>query len=167
MTAIRLLKEGFHVIATVIVGYAMFLFILFCLISSYHWYSFSESDKELLTRDVPREYSDKLHVLVLDITKEDQIFEMYHFHIYRLVILILRLASVQTYLSSNSLSLYALINNAGVGVLGPIETVDWEKWKWGMNVNFFGHVLMTRTFLPLLREGKEKCDVFICTMELI
>ena len=50
--------------------------------------------------------------------------------------------------------LYALVNNAGVGMLGPVESLPVEQWRWVMDVNVIGTVAMTRAFLPsLLRRG--------------
>lgn len=47
-----------------------------------------------------------------------------------------------------------LINNAGIAVSGPAMHVDLEDWKRQFEVNFFGLVEVTRTFLPLLGARK-------------
>lgn len=50
--------------------------------------------------------------------------------------------------------LRALVNNAGVGVLGPMEMLDTEDWRWVMEVNVIGTMAVTRALLPsLLRSG--------------
>ena len=48
----------------------------------------------------------------------------------------------------------ALINNAGYGVFGALEDLSEEQLRRQFEVNFFGAALLTRTFLPLLREAK-------------
>ncbi|CAF1085634.1 unnamed protein product [Rotaria sordida] len=46
--------------------------------------------------------------------------------------------------------LHALVNNAGIGIGGYIDWTKLEFMHKIMNVNFFGHVAMTKKFLPLL-----------------
>jgi NAD(P)-dependent dehydrogenase (short-subunit alcohol dehydrogenase family) len=48
--------------------------------------------------------------------------------------------------------LSGLVNNAGIGVLGPVEYVPIERLRRQLEVNFIGHVAVTQAFLPLLRE---------------
>ncbi len=50
--------------------------------------------------------------------------------------------------------LRALVNNAGVGVVGPTELLETEDWRWVLEVNVVGTVAVTRALLPsLLRSG--------------
>jgi NAD(P)-dependent dehydrogenase (short-subunit alcohol dehydrogenase family) len=49
--------------------------------------------------------------------------------------------------------LQALVNNAGVGVGGPVEYVTEEEWRWVFDVNLFGVVALTRAAIPMLRTG--------------
>jgi NAD(P)-dependent dehydrogenase (short-subunit alcohol dehydrogenase family) len=49
--------------------------------------------------------------------------------------------------------LQALVNNAGVGVGGPVEHVTEEDWRWVFDVNLFGIVALTRAAIPMLRTG--------------
>ncbi len=51
-------------------------------------------------------------------------------------------------------SLDVLINNAGFGILGPIERLSEEDLRNQMEVNFFGTVLFTQLTLPALRKTK-------------
>jgi NAD(P)-dependent dehydrogenase (short-subunit alcohol dehydrogenase family) len=51
------------------------------------------------------------------------------------------------------LGLQALVNNAGVGVGGPVEYVTDEDWRWVFDVNLFGVVALTRASIPMLRTG--------------
>ncbi|CAF1366359.1 unnamed protein product [Rotaria sp. Silwood1] len=46
--------------------------------------------------------------------------------------------------------LHALVNNAGIGTGGYIDWITLEHMHKIMDVNFFGHVAMTKKFLPLL-----------------
>jgi NAD(P)-dependent dehydrogenase (short-subunit alcohol dehydrogenase family) len=46
--------------------------------------------------------------------------------------------------------LHALVNNAGISSGGHIDWISTESMRQMMDVNFFGHVAMTKTFLPLL-----------------
>jgi len=41
-----------------------------------------------------------------------------------------------------------VINNAGVGVAGPIGQVSLEDWRWVMDINLWGVIYGCRTFIP-------------------
>ena len=47
--------------------------------------------------------------------------------------------------------LAALVNNAGVCVVGPVECVPLDHWRHQFEVNLFGAVGVTQAMLPLLR----------------
>lgn len=47
-----------------------------------------------------------------------------------------------------------LINNAGIGVGGPLEFIDLDDLRWQMEVNVIGPMAMIRAFMPLIRQGK-------------
>jgi NAD(P)-dependent dehydrogenase (short-subunit alcohol dehydrogenase family) len=47
-------------------------------------------------------------------------------------------------------SLNGLVNNAGIGVGGPIEILTDEEWRLQMDVNFFSLVTITREVMPLV-----------------
>lgn len=51
---------------------------------------------------------------------------------------------------NSTASLHALVNNAGIADGGLIDWVSLSSIRQVMDVNFFGHVAMTKTFLPLL-----------------
>ena len=53
-----------------------------------------------------------------------------------------------------------LINNAGIGVVGPVEFIDVDDIRNIFEVNVLGHIKMTQTFLPLLRKSKRPRIVF-------
>jgi NAD(P)-dependent dehydrogenase (short-subunit alcohol dehydrogenase family) len=50
--------------------------------------------------------------------------------------------------------LAGLVNNAGIGVSGPLELVPIEDLRRQLEVNVIGHVAVTQAFLPLLRIAK-------------
>ena len=50
--------------------------------------------------------------------------------------------------------LWGLVNNAGMGLGGPIEFVDSDEWRRQFEVNVFGPAAMIRSFLPLVRQAK-------------
>ena len=57
-------------------------------------------------------------------------------------------------ISSEGRGLYGLVNNAGVGVLGPLIEIDEDDLWFQMNVNVFGPYRVTKAFAPLLIESK-------------
>lgn len=56
-----------------------------------------------------------------------------------------------TEITANS-GLAGLVNNAGIGVFGPVEFVPPEGWRHQFEVNVVGHVAVTQAMLPLLRK---------------
>jgi NAD(P)-dependent dehydrogenase (short-subunit alcohol dehydrogenase family) len=50
--------------------------------------------------------------------------------------------------------LVGLINNAGVGGGGPIETTPLEEYRDVLEVNLIGQIAVTQAFLPLIRRAK-------------
>jgi NAD(P)-dependent dehydrogenase (short-subunit alcohol dehydrogenase family) len=44
----------------------------------------------------------------------------------------------------------ALVNNAGVAIMGPVEGVPVEDWRLQMEVNLIGQIAVTRALLPAL-----------------
>jgi NADP-dependent 3-hydroxy acid dehydrogenase YdfG len=46
----------------------------------------------------------------------------------------------------------ALVNNAGVMLLGPIDGADTEQWRRMVHVNIFGVLYTTHTALPIMKE---------------
>jgi len=50
--------------------------------------------------------------------------------------------------------LQGLVNNAGIGWSAPLEYQPYDHFRKVIEVNLLGHVLMTKTFLPLLRKAK-------------
>jgi len=56
-----------------------------------------------------------------------------------------------------------IVNNAGIAVSGPMETVSSEEWRKQLEVNVVGQLAVTRAVLPLLRESKGRV-VFISSV---
>ena len=50
--------------------------------------------------------------------------------------------------------LAGLVNNAGIGVSGPLELIPIEELRRQFEVNVIGHIAVTQAFLPLLRIAK-------------
>ncbi len=48
----------------------------------------------------------------------------------------------------------ALVNNAGIGVTGPLECVRLDDLRRIFEVNVFGQIAVTQQFLPLLRKAR-------------
>ncbi len=46
--------------------------------------------------------------------------------------------------------LRALVNNAGIAVNSPVETLPVDRWRKQFEVNLFGHIAMTQALLPAL-----------------
>jgi NAD(P)-dependent dehydrogenase (short-subunit alcohol dehydrogenase family) len=47
-----------------------------------------------------------------------------------------------------------LVNNAGIVVAGPVETVPLDDWRRQFETNVFGVIGVTQAFLPLLRRSR-------------
>jgi NAD(P)-dependent dehydrogenase (short-subunit alcohol dehydrogenase family) len=47
-----------------------------------------------------------------------------------------------------------LVNNAGIAVNAPVETLPMQEWHRQLEVNFFGHVAITQALLPALLAGR-------------
>ncbi len=60
-------------------------------------------------------------------------------------------------------SLDILINNAGIGATGTVETSPDEEWLSVFNVNVFGLARTSRAALPLLRKSKVAAIVNTCS----
>ncbi|MET0283008.1 MAG: SDR family oxidoreductase [Polyangiales bacterium] len=48
---------------------------------------------------------------------------------------------------------HVVINNAGVAVRSPVETIDYDAFEFVMDVNFWGVVYGSKTFLPHFRKA--------------
>ena len=66
--------------------------------------------------------------------------------------------------SEKTSTLHALVNNAGIGAGGYIDWISLDFMRRMMDVNFFGHVAMTKKFLPLLVAKEDSRVVNICSV---
>jgi NAD(P)-dependent dehydrogenase (short-subunit alcohol dehydrogenase family) len=57
----------------------------------------------------------------------------------------------------------AVVNNAGIGVGGPLEAVTTADWRNQLNVNVIGQLAVTRAVLPRLRQSRGRV-VFISSV---
>jgi NAD(P)-dependent dehydrogenase (short-subunit alcohol dehydrogenase family) len=57
----------------------------------------------------------------------------------------------------------ALVNNAGIGVGGPLELISEEELRKQFDVNVFGQIAMTRALLPALRRAQGRI-IFISSI---
>ena len=80
--------------------------------------------------------ADKLdiHVIEIDVLSEDQIN-----------------AGVEEALALSGGSIDVLINNAGIGITGPVEVQDMEATRLAFDTNVFGCQRMIRALLPVMR----------------
>jgi len=63
--------------------------------------------------------------------------------------------------------LWALVNNAGVAVGGPVEEVSSADWRRQFDINFFGWIEVIRATLPLLRKGVRAQGIYIPRVVLV
>ncbi|MDP3936793.1 MAG: SDR family NAD(P)-dependent oxidoreductase [Deltaproteobacteria bacterium] len=82
--------------------------------------------------------SDRLSPILIDVTNEGSIAAA--------------AKEVTAALGENGLA--GLVNNAGIVVSGPLEFTSMDEWRRQFEVNFFGFVAVTQTFLPLLRKAR-------------
>jgi len=63
--------------------------------------------------------------------------------------------------------LWALVNNAGVAVGGPVEGVSPADWRRQFDINFFGWIEVIRAALPLLRKGVLALGIYVPRLVLV
>lgn len=49
--------------------------------------------------------------------------------------------------------LRAVVNNAGIAVNAPVETLPLAQWRHQFDVNLFGHIALTQALLPFLHDS--------------
>ncbi|NUP09758.1 MAG: SDR family NAD(P)-dependent oxidoreductase [Polyangiaceae bacterium] len=85
-----------------------------------------------------REVHAALEPVIVDVTKPEQIAAAAE-HLGRAV---------------GEQGLFGLVNNAGIGVSGPLELLPLDELRWQFEVNVFGQIAVTQALLPLLRRAK-------------
>ncbi|CAF3074058.1 unnamed protein product [Rotaria sp. Silwood2] len=103
---------------------------------------YDPNNKDLLAKTL----SSRATVFKLDITRQEDINAAYEM------------------ISKETKVLHALVNNAGIGTGGHIDWISVELMRKVMDVNFFGHVRMTKKFLPLLISKRDSRVVNICSV---
>jgi NAD(P)-dependent dehydrogenase (short-subunit alcohol dehydrogenase family) len=95
------------------------------------------ADGEAVAADAARR-GGRVAPVLLDVTKSDQIDASG--------------ARIAEECGPNGLA--ALVNNAGIPVVGPVEALPLDRWRHQFEVNLFGQIAVTRAVLPLLRVAK-------------
>ena len=57
--------------------------------------------------------------------------------------------------------LWGIVNNAGLSTFGEVEWCNLDVYKRISEVNVFGAIRVTKTFLPLVRKAKGKSDTAV------
>ncbi|WP_169332838.1 SDR family NAD(P)-dependent oxidoreductase [Effusibacillus pohliae] len=57
-----------------------------------------------------------------------------------------------------------LIYGAAVFYLSPVETMDVQKARQSMDINYWGAVHVTQSFLPLIRKGNRKSMIYLSSL---
>ncbi|XP_045212656.2 D-beta-hydroxybutyrate dehydrogenase, mitochondrial-like [Mercenaria mercenaria] len=89
--------------------------------------------------EVLRKWSDsgRIHVVQLDVTCEESVEKL------------------RTYVQKHSPEgVWALVNNAAVNFVGDVEFCTMDQFRHVAEVNQFGVIRLTKTFLPLIRKSK-------------
>ncbi|XP_033733590.1 D-beta-hydroxybutyrate dehydrogenase, mitochondrial-like [Pecten maximus] len=78
--------------------------------------------------------SDRLHVIKLDVTKDDDVQKALEY--------------------VNATGLWAIVNNAGIYFPGDVELATVDQYKKCAEVNLYGMIRVTKAFLPPIRKSK-------------
>ncbi|MGW0436840.1 SDR family NAD(P)-dependent oxidoreductase [Micromonospora sp. NPDC003197] len=87
-------------------------------------------------RDADTIRSTGIEPVILDITKSEQV------------------EALAARVAGDSRVLHALVNNAGIQVNAPVESLPMAQWRWVFEVNLFGHIAVTQALLPALLRSK-------------
>ncbi len=101
------------------------------------------SDGEALVRAA----SPRLSPVIIDVTDARTITE----------------AAAQVEQALGDVALVGLVNNAGIGIGGPVEFLQASELRRQMEVNLIGPVLVTQAFMPMLRRSRGRI-VFISSV---
>ncbi|MEO1136472.1 MAG: SDR family oxidoreductase [Pseudomonadota bacterium] len=63
------------------------------------------------------------------------------------------IANAVKFIADEGVTLYGLVNNAGVSVMGPFEKVPLSEWRRQYETNIIGLVAMTQAVLPQMRNA--------------
>ena len=87
-------------------------------------------------------FDSKTHIIRMDVTSDEEVSAVYE--------------QVKSDLLENGEELWAVVNNAGAITYGPLDWGTMDSYKHIHEVNTFGVVRVSRTFLPLIRQSKGK-----------
>jgi NAD(P)-dependent dehydrogenase (short-subunit alcohol dehydrogenase family) len=65
-----------------------------------------------------------------------------------------QVAALAERVAADPRELHAVVNNAGIQVNGPVESLPMEEWRRVFEVNLFGHVAVTQALLPALLRSR-------------
>jgi len=115
--------------------------------------AFRARGDEVLATDVDESGLDKLdhrlspdHRLKLDITSDED------------------WAAALAHVTDTWGGLDILVNNAGVAGGGRLDVATMQEWEWITNINLFGAVRGTRTFVPLLKQQRSGAVVNVASL---
>ena len=91
-------------------------------------------------QELESEFADKVVVLQMDVTNDDEVKQVYE--------------SVKKDLESSGHVLWAVVNNAAIFIASLLEWGSLDTYRQQFEVNVFGTVRVTRVFLPLIRASK-------------
>lgn len=94
--------------------------------------------KQADAESLSEEASDRLTPITIDVTEERSIAS----------------AKQQVERAVGDDGLVGLVNNAGIGTGGPVESMDLNDLRQALEVNLVGQVAVTQAFLPQIREAK-------------
>lgn len=110
------------------------------------WKVFAGVRKEEDAAELRAEASERLAPVILDVTVPAQID-----------------AAAAKVAAESEGGLHGLVNNAGVAIPGPLETVPLEDFRRQLEVNLVGYVAMTQALLPQVRQAEGRI-VFISSI---
>ena len=84
-------------------------------------------------------FTERFVPLLFDINKKDEIEKS--------------IAVVKAHIGKNNLT--ALVNNAGIAVMGPLEYLDINDFRYQLETNLIGTLNCIQSFLPLLKNGTD------------
>jgi NAD(P)-dependent dehydrogenase (short-subunit alcohol dehydrogenase family) len=102
------------------------------------WRVFAGVRREQDASSLRTEAGRRLEPLILDVTDEAGV----------------RAAAERVREAVGGAGLHGLVNNAGIGVAGPLEFTALEDWRRQLEVNVIGQVAVMQAFLPLLRAAR-------------
>jgi NAD(P)-dependent dehydrogenase (short-subunit alcohol dehydrogenase family) len=107
------------------------------LLDRYEFQVFAGVRKEQDARSLAAEASPRLTPLMIDVTDASSVAQ----------------AAAQVQASVGLAGLAGLVNNAGIGVSGPVEYLPLADLHMQFDVNVFGQIAVIQCFLPLLRQA--------------